>query len=47
MIKKINSCTTPLETVTAEQLLQMEFAPIRPVISRILPTGTFIFAGAS
>lgn len=25
----------------------MEFTPIRPVISRILPTGTFIFAGAS
>lgn len=47
MSTKINSCTNPLQTLTAEQLLNMEFAPIRPVISRILPTGTFIFAGAS
>lgn len=47
MSKTINSCTNPLQTLTAEQLLNMEFAPIRPVISRILPTGTFIFAGAS
>lgn len=47
MSTKINSCANPLQTITAEQLLEMEFAPVRPVISRILPTGTFIFAGAS
>lgn len=47
MSTKINSCTNPLQTVTADQLLSMEFEPVRPVISRILPTGTFIFAGAS
>ncbi len=39
--------TQKLETVTASEILNMDLPPIRHMISRILPTGTFIFAGAS
>lgn len=42
-----NSIIKPLDTITAEQLLSTEFEPLRPVISRILPCGTFVYAGAS
>ncbi len=36
-----------LNTITATEILDMDLPPIKSIISRILPTGTFIFAGAS
>ena len=36
-----------LKTVSSNELLSMQFEPTRPVISRLMPRGTYIFAGAS
>lgn len=47
MSTETNPNIKPLDTITAEQLLSTEFEPLRPVISRILPSGTFVYAGAS
>lgn len=47
MVTETGLCTRPLETVTAKELLNTEFEPLRPIISRILPSGTFVYAGAS
>ncbi|MEG1942834.1 MAG: AAA family ATPase, partial [Angelakisella sp.] len=45
-IREGNSIS-PLETVSAKELLDTEFEPLRPIITRILPSGTFVYAGAS
>jgi RecA-family ATPase len=36
----------PLTVISANELLNMEFPESRPVISRLMPRGTYIFAGA-
>ena len=36
----------PLSVISADELLCMEFAESRPVISRLMPRGTYIVAGA-
>lgn len=42
-----NNQTEPLKVISSTELMEKHFPTIKPVITRILPTGTFIFAGAS
>lgn len=42
-----NNTIESLKTISTKKLMEKEFPPIKPVITRIMPTGTFIFAGGS